>query len=172
MTVEKLEPQEILALPLDGPGFLVSKTVGQYLMSTLRTFIRDQDGFDSKRPFGSSDWEDPLILAFAKANLIWLRTDEFEQIEDYPTAAFWAILNDLSDFLLDVDYTTVDRIPEPPTPKEWFVVYVEQGRDSTAAMCDYFREPFTEEEAKSKAESENKLYTHNPWVAVHVPSVS
>lgn len=164
---EILAPQEILDLPLDGPGFLVSKTVGQYLMSTLRKFTRLQDGFDSKRPFGSSDWEDPLILAFANANLIWLRTDENGLIDDYPSDKFWGIVNDLSDFLHEVDFTTVDTIKPPPEPKEWYVVYVETNG---AFMQDYFKEPMSEDEAKSKADENNEPYSTNPWRAVHIPS--
>lgn len=167
---EKLEPQEILALPVDGPGFLTSKTVGQYLMSTLRKFVNLQDGFDSKRPFGSGDWEEPLVLAFAKADLIWLRTDENGLIDDYPVSKFWDIVNDLTDFLLDVDYTTMDRILPPPPPKEWYVVYVETGNPTGGFMQDYFKDAYTEEEARTKADTNNQPYSANPWRVVHIPA--
>lgn len=167
---EKLEPQEILALPLGGPGFLTSKTVGQYLMSTLRKFVNLQEGFDSKRPFGSGDWEDPLILAFANAGLIWLRTDENSQIEDYPTSKFWDIVNDLTDFLMDVDYTTMDRILPPPPPKEWYVVSVDQDTARKGEMNDFFKQPFTELEARTKAAEQNEVYDYRVWVPVHIPT--
>lgn len=166
-----LTPQEILSLPLDGPGFLVSKTVGQYLMSTLRKFIHRQDGFDPKRPFGSSDWEEPLILAFANAKLIWLRTDENGLIDDYPHDAFWKIVNDLADFLHDIDFATVDSIT-PPVLREWYVVYVETVPPTGGLFQDYFKEAFTEEEAKLQAETHNMPYSTNPWRAVRIPSVS
>lgn len=163
MTSKTLSPQEILALPLDGPGFLVSKTVGQYLMSTLGKFLRDGADFDSKRPFGSSDWEDPLIIAFANANLMWLRTDEFEQIDDYPTEKFAKILNDLAFFLLNADFSTLQL---PPEPKEWYVVYL---ATSARTLEDHFMEPLTEEEAKIKAEENNAPFEGTPWKAIHIP---
>jgi hypothetical protein len=167
-----LTPQEILCLPLDGPGFLTSKTVGQYLMSTFRKFILLQDEFDSKRPFGSGDWQEPLILSFAKAGLIWLRTDENDLIEDYPVNKFWGILNDLSDFLYDMDFSTSQRVLPPPPPKEWYVIYVETGNPAGGLMQDYFGEPMDEDTAIAKAEEHNKPYITNPWRAVHIPVVS
>lgn len=163
-------PQEILALPLDGPYWLTSKTVGQYLMSTLRKFTRLQDGFDSKRPFGSGDWEDPLILAFAKVGLIWLRTDENGQIEDYPTAKFWEIVNELSDFLYELDFSTVQRILPPPPPKEWYLVCVDRDTPKKGELNDFLREAFTEEEARIKAEELNESYNYHAWVPVHIPT--
>ncbi len=165
-----LTPQEILTLPLDGPGFLVSKTVGQYFMSTLRKFTRLQDGFDSKRPFGSGDWEDPLILAFANAGLIWLRTDENGLIDDYPTDAFWKIVNDLSDFLHDVDFVSIERVLPPPPPKEWYLVCVDRDSTLKGQLVDYFKQPYTEEEAKTEAEKQNDVYNYHAWHAVHIPA--
>lgn len=165
-----IPPQEILCLPLDGPGFLVSKTVGQYFMSTLRKFTRLQDGFDSKRPFGSGDWEDPLILAFANAGLIWLRTDENGLIEDYPTAAFWKIVNDLSDFLHDVDFSTIQRELPPPPPKEWYLVCVDRDSSRKGELNDFFKQPFTEEEARRLAAEQNEAYNYHAWVPVHIPA--
>jgi len=167
-----LPPQEILSLPLDGPGFLVSNTVGQYLMSTLRKFTRLQDGFDSKRVFGSGDWEDPLILAFANADLIWLRTDENGLIDDYPSDAFWKIVNDLSDFLFDAEFSTIQRVLPPPPPKEWYLVCVDRDSTLKGQLTDYFKEPYTEEEARIQAEIHNKPYSYHAWSAVHIPTVS
>lgn len=165
-----LTPQEILALPLDGPGFLVSKNVGQYLMSTFRLFIRFQDSFNPKRPFGSNDWEDPLILAFANADLIWLRADENGLIDDYPTEKFWEIVNDLADFLHDMDFSTVQRELPPPPPKEWYLVCVDRDGNTPGHLTDYFGEPMTEEYAKAQAEIHNENYNYHAWVPVHIPA--
>lgn len=158
-----LEPQEILALPLGEGNRSDAKTVGQYL-------VRLAQAENSKKPFGDSDWEAPLIWAFATAELIWLRTDEFCRIEDYPQSAFEEVLDGLYDFLFDVDVTTMERKAPPPQPKDWYLVYVVEDKDSAASIQDYFSEAFTEEEAKTKAARENSHYTKNPWIAVHIPA--
>lgn len=162
-------PQEILALPLSSTQLPQANTVGQYLMGTLRKFIHIQDAFNSKRPFGDSDWEIPLIWAFADANLIWLRTDENSLIDDYPTDKFWNIVNDLADFLVNADYSTLQLPPPPPEPKEWYLVFV---ASQDGKMEDCFMEPMTEDEAKTKADENNKPYGSNPWRVIHIPSVS
>jgi hypothetical protein len=169
---ETLTRQQILSLPLDGPGFLTSKTVGQYLMSTFRLFIREQDSFNAKRPFGSSDWEDPLIFAFAKADLIWLRMDENGLIDDYPYDLFWGIVNDLADFLYELDFSAAERILPPPPPKEWYLVCVDREGITTGHLTDYLGEPMTEDHAKEQAETHNEPYGYRAWVPVHIPAVS
>jgi hypothetical protein len=166
---ENLTPQQILALPIDGPGFLLSKTVGQYLMNTLRKFIRLQDGFDSKRPFGDSDWEDPLVLAFANANLLWLRTDENGLIEDYPSDKFWKIVNDLSDFLHDADFSTLQL---PPEPKEWYLVCLDTIKKVSPELDDFDYYAYTEKDARTKADELNENATTQKWIPIHIPPVS
>lgn len=160
-----LEPQEILALPLGEGNRSDAKTVGQYL-------VRLAQAENSKKPFGDSDWEAPLIWAFATAELIWLRTDEFCRIEDYPQSAFEEVLDGLYEFLFDVDVTTMERKAPPPQPKDWYVVCVDRDSSLKGHLVDYFSAPLTEEEAKSQAEAENRNYNYHAWQAVHIPPVS
>jgi hypothetical protein len=164
-----LTSQEILSLPVDGPGFPTSKTVGQYLMSPLRKFIYFQDAFDSKRPFGSSDWEIPLVFAFGKADLIWVRTDENGDIEDYPTDRFWEILNELAGFLYDMDFSAITTAPEP---KEWYLICVDITGGSKGLFTDFHSLPYTEEQAKTVAADLNTDVKYCAWSVVHIPSAS
>jgi hypothetical protein len=161
-----MTPQDILCLPLTTGNLSDAKTVGQYLMRLAKKAAIDRE---VTYPFGNSDWETPLIFAFANADLLWLRTDEFSQIEDYPCAKFDEILQNLYDFLFDAEFSTIVRLLPPPPPKEWYVVYVETGDPHGGLMQDYFKTPYTEDEAKTKADESNEPYDSNPWHAVHIP---
>lgn len=159
-----MTPQEILALPITEGNRSDAKTVGQYLVRCAEKAFMDQEAV---YPFGNSDYETPLIFAFAHANLIWLRTDEDSLIDDYPEDDFGKIVQGLYDFLF---LSKLEGLELPPEPKEWYLVCVERGKDHSAYLTDYFGEAFTEEEAKTKAEAENKHYDYHAWVAVHIPA--
>lgn len=160
-----LEPREILALPLGDGNRSDAKTVSQYL-------VRLAQAKDSKKPFGDSDWEAPLIWAFGNEGLIWFVTDGNGMIDDYPQSAFEEVLDGLYDFLFDVDVTTMERKAPPPPPKEWYLVCVDREGNTPGYLTDYFSTPMTEEEAKTHAETHNKAFDYHAWVPVHIPPVS
>lgn len=153
-------PQQILSLPLGAGNLSDAKTVAQYL-------IRIAQAADPKRPFGNSDPETALIFAFANANLIWLRTDENGIIDAYPQDTFEEILNSLYEFLFQADFSTLTL---PPEPKEWFIIQLATHPHIETQMSDFLEEPYTENDAKTKAEDLNNSEYAYRWVPIHIPS--
>ncbi len=73
--------------PLDMPmedNNADAKTIGEYLVTTLRTLWREGEGFSGKRPLGDSDWEGPVIIALIKGGAIEGSLDEDGYLDDYP----------------------------------------------------------------------------------------
>jgi hypothetical protein len=62
-------PQQVLACPMDGYEAREAgvTTVGGYLLALLRGMWRDQTGFNSKRPFGTSGWAASIAIALMRA---------------------------------------------------------------------------------------------------------
>jgi hypothetical protein len=164
--VTNLTPQEILSLPLGEGSKTDAKTVGEYLMFVATQRLQH---LAPSYPFGVQNWRDPLIWAFADAKLIWLRTDEKGLIDDYSSASFDRVLDHVFDFLSKADFSTIQPSPEP---KEWYLVCMDTSAPRNPEIEDHDYEPYTEKDAKTKAEDLNKELHSSRWVAIHIPSVS
>ena len=57
--------------------------------------LKEQEMFDSKRPFGNSDWDCDLIICLIKNNVIYGKLDEDDYIEDYDWKHYDIVLKQL-----------------------------------------------------------------------------
>lgn len=72
----------ILHLPLE-ENDAQAATVGEYLGLLLSTLWIQVEDFSSKRPFGNSNWQDPIYKALSKAGLVTIIYDEDGYIEEF-----------------------------------------------------------------------------------------
>lgn len=69
----------VLACPISYENEQV--TIRDYLYALLRTVWHEEQGFDGKRPFGSSGWKLDLVYALASAGFVSAVIDEDGYIE-------------------------------------------------------------------------------------------
>jgi len=62
-------------VPLEPGNDAGVRTVGEYLKTLLIKVWREEEGFDGKRPFGNSSWQDEVYVALIKADLLEGRVD-------------------------------------------------------------------------------------------------
>ena len=60
---------EILTLPME-PNDSGATTIGGYLRELLHQLWREGEGFNGKRPFGNSGWENDLHCALVKGGAV------------------------------------------------------------------------------------------------------
>lgn len=77
----------VLAAPMPQPNGAGAATIGDYMVKLLEALWREQDCFDGKRPFGSSDWTAEIVIALINAGLISGEVDEDGYLEHYDTQA-------------------------------------------------------------------------------------
>lgn len=65
-----MENDEILKLKFYSNDLHKELSIGEYLITLLRTLWLDKDGFSGKRPFGTSNWENELYKALILHELI------------------------------------------------------------------------------------------------------
>ena len=68
MTEYEKQLRKALKVKFDFDGETI--TIRQYLHKLLETLWIEAEGFSSKRPFGTSGWEDDLILPLVKSGFI------------------------------------------------------------------------------------------------------
>jgi hypothetical protein len=62
-----MEELNILSQPIKQDDLPDTPTLGGYLAELLLTLLAEGEGFDPKRPFGNSDWEDRISDAIDEA---------------------------------------------------------------------------------------------------------
>lgn len=67
--VDKIRANQILNLKI-AENYADANTIREYLTDLLSTLWEDSEGFDSKRPFGFSDWQSVVYKALIKAKEI------------------------------------------------------------------------------------------------------
>lgn len=82
-----ITPQMVLDLPLPDNESGAS-TVRGYLVALLTDLWREEAGFSSKRPFGSSGWQWDLYQPLARAGFVTGMTfDEDGYVDEFPVAS-------------------------------------------------------------------------------------
>jgi hypothetical protein len=165
MPEKTLTPQEILCLPIEC-DYSDSKTVGQLLASVLSRAISAPHSFRATQPWGSVDWLDPIAVALAKADQIWIRTDENGNIDDFPVTKVRNILNEVTSFLFRADFST---LTEPEPVRDWFVISLGVNGHKVPYISDYQSAAHTEEEAILEAKRMSDNSAGIRWIPVHVP---
>lgn len=61
---QTLEP---LAVPFTHPDAPGTHTIGEYLAELLNLLLEEGEGFDPKRPFGNSGWQDDIEETLTQA---------------------------------------------------------------------------------------------------------
>lgn len=74
-------PEAILATRME-PNDADADTVREFLVALLSELWRWGDGFDSKRPFGTSDWQITLRIALVKGGHVQGRFDEMGYLQE------------------------------------------------------------------------------------------
>ena len=75
--------EEILNLKFYSKDLDREITIKDFFKKLLKTLFKEKETFDSKRPFGNSDWDCDLIVCLIKNNIIYGKLDEDGYIEDY-----------------------------------------------------------------------------------------
>ena len=75
--------EEILKLKFYSKDLDREITIKDFFKKLLKTLFKEKEMFDSKRPFGNSDWDCDLIVCLIKNNIIYGKLDEDGYIEDY-----------------------------------------------------------------------------------------
>ena len=73
-TMQRIVGRSILDLPMQENDAAAS-TVRDYLQRLLRGVWIEGEGFDGKRPFGNSGWQDEVYKTLGKAGLIEVDSD-------------------------------------------------------------------------------------------------
>ena len=87
---------EILALPM-GEYADAGPTLGDYLRVTLKTLIREGEGFSGKRPLGNSDWDYQLAKVLLEYKVIPGTLDE----DGDPESFEWTDFNKAMELAVD-----------------------------------------------------------------------
>lgn len=107
MTVRDLDIREIMMLPMQ-ENDADAKTIGQYIMILGATLFEEEESFSGKRPFGNSSWIYDAYIPLVKAGIIDGEIDEeFGWLNKVDDVAGAAVYQEIFDFLMDVDYTTI-----------------------------------------------------------------
>lgn len=69
-----LTASEILRCPM-ADNESGADTIGSYLIQLLLALWREGEGFNGKRPFGNSGWQDDVYLALVNAGFITGKVD-------------------------------------------------------------------------------------------------
>jgi hypothetical protein len=112
------------------------------------------------------DWLDPIAVALAKADQIWIRTDENGNIDDFPVTKVRNILNEVTSFLFRADFST---LTEPEPVRDWFVISLGVNGHKVPYISDYQSAAHTEEEAILEAKRMSDNSAGIRWIPVHVP---
>jgi hypothetical protein len=86
-------PAEVLALPLE-PNDSGADTVRGYLTELLRMLWREEAGFNSKRPFGYSDWVYDVYKPLINAGWVKGTLDEDGYVEEVDFRAADALMDE------------------------------------------------------------------------------
>lgn len=78
-----MDSKKILKLKFYSKDLRKEITIKDFFKELLKTLFKEQEMFDSKRPFGNSDWDSDLIVCLIKNNIIYGKLDEDGFIEDY-----------------------------------------------------------------------------------------
>jgi hypothetical protein len=69
-------------------------TIREYLVALLAALWREQEGFDSKRPFGNSSWDCGLFIPLVKAGFVSAVSDEDGCLDEIDGDAAEALIAD------------------------------------------------------------------------------
>ena len=78
-----MDSKKILKLKFYSNDLRKEITIKGFFKELLKTLFKEQEMFDSKRPFGNSDWDCDLIVCLIKNNVIYGKLDEDGYIDDY-----------------------------------------------------------------------------------------
>lgn len=73
--------KEILKLKFYSNDLDREITIKDFFKELLKKLLEEQEMFDSKRPFGNSDWDCDLIVCLIKNNIVQGQLDEDDYIE-------------------------------------------------------------------------------------------
>lgn len=93
--------QEILNLKVNSFDFDVEMTIHDYFRTLLVTLWREGEGFNGKRPFGSSAWGYALYVPLVEAGVVEGKLDEYGYIEDINQQKADKIIYDLINYIFD-----------------------------------------------------------------------
>lgn len=85
--------EEILNLKFYSKDLDKELTIKDFFKKLLVTLFKEKEMFDSKRPFGNSDWDDDLIVCLIKNNIIHGKLDEEGYIEFYDEVRYNLMLH-------------------------------------------------------------------------------
>ena len=86
---------EILKLKFYSKDLDRKITIKKFFQELLLTLFKEKEMFNSKRPFGNSDWDCDLIICLIKNNVIYGKLDEDDYIEDYDWEHYDSVLEKL-----------------------------------------------------------------------------
>jgi hypothetical protein len=69
-------------------------TVRAYLLALLRELWANDEGFDSKRPFGNSGWQEEVYIGLARAGVVEAEFDEDGYLDHCDYAAADVLIQD------------------------------------------------------------------------------
>ena len=90
-----MKSKEILSLKFYSNDLDREITIKDFFKELLARLLKEQEMFDSKRPFGNSDWDSDLIVCLIKNNVIYGKLDEDGYIEDYDWKHYDIVLEQL-----------------------------------------------------------------------------
>lgn len=155
-------PTEILLTPLE-TNDAKADTIGQFLAKLTESLWIKEEDFSGKRPFGNSDWKDPIIYALILNDHLEGELDEYGYIDDYSKTQFNALMAPVFELLVNADYATLAL---PPVVKDHYVIQLtfEQGYPQIA---DYYCDPKTKEEAETKLQELKDEGDTENWIIHH-----
>jgi hypothetical protein len=74
--------RQILDLPMSDGNDAGAATIRDYLLKLLAELWREEQGFDSKRPFGNSGWQYDVYMPLVRAGLVAGSLDEYDDVSD------------------------------------------------------------------------------------------
>ena len=95
MQAPVLSMEEILELKFFSSDLCEIVTVRTFLKTLLSKLLGEKEMFNSKRPFGNSDWDSDLIILFVKNHIISGRVGVDRSIEYYNENQFNLIIQEL-----------------------------------------------------------------------------
>lgn len=158
----KPTPTEILLTKIEKNGANAS-TIGQYLAKLLSSLWTQEENFSGKRPFGNSDWKDPIIHSLILDGHLDGILDEYGYIDEYNKSQFEALMNPVFDLLYNADYSTLAL---PPVPKDHHLIQVEFV-SGNPKIADYYSTPMTKEEAELTLQGIKNNGDGENWIIYH-----
>lgn len=155
-------PTEILLTRLEKNDADAS-TIGQFLAKLTQTIWIEEESFSGKRPFGNSDWKDPIIHALILNAYLEGELDEYGYIEDYDYSQFTVLMDSVFELLNNADYATLSL---PPEAKNFRLICLSY-ENGLPEIADYYCAPMTKEVAEKTLKDIEDEGNADGWIIYH-----